>query len=68
MKLSADYYGNEIKIPSIGTKVLRGGFVFTVSEVMEIEDVFVIASISLKGNSGEVSVGYYDFIKHEKAN
>lgn len=64
--LKLDYYNNEIKLPVIGDKVLRDGYEFTVSEVVEINDTLVIASISLIRKSDSVEVGYYDYLKHEK--
>lgn len=61
-----DYFGNEIILPQIGDKVLRDGYVFTVSEVTETGDIYSIASISMRGEAGTVGVGYYDFLKHQK--
>ena len=66
MKLKNDYYGNKIELPQIGDSVLRDGYKFTVNEVFEINDLFQIASISLKGESGSVGVGYYDYLLHKK--
>lgn len=65
--MKTDYYGNEIKLPSKGDKVLRDGYEFTVIEVTELDDINVVASIDLRGESGEVTVGYYDYLKHKKA-
>lgn len=62
-----DYYGNRITLPVVGDKVLRDGYLFTVSKVLPHNDIYIIASISLKGEPGEVEIGYYDFIKLIKA-
>lgn len=61
-----DYFGNEIKLPAIGDKVFVDGYIFTVTEVHPVDDISIIASIILKGDSGGADVGYYNFIKHEK--
>jgi len=62
-----DYYGNKITLPVVGDKVLRDGYLFTVSKILPHNDFYIIASISLKGESGEVETGYYDFLKMPKA-
>ena len=60
-----DILNNEITVPVIGERVLRDGYEFVVSEVIEDEDLGIVASISLKGE-GRVEIGYYDFLKHTK--
>lgn len=67
MKLKNDFYGNKINLPKIGDVVLRDGYEFSVTKVTEIEDIHDIASILLGGRSGSVVVGYYDYLRHEKA-
>lgn len=62
-----DYFGNEIKLPAIGDKVFVDGYIFTVTEVHPVDDISIISSIVLIGDSGSVETGYYNFIKHEKA-
>lgn len=66
-KLKLDAFGNKVIIPSTGQKVLRDGNVFCVTGVFETGDLYTIASVILQGKSGQVEIGYYDFIKHEKA-
>lgn len=61
-----DLLNNEIKLPNIGDVVLRDGYEFKVSEVRKHEDLGIVASISLRGMSGEVEVGYYDYLRHKK--
>jgi len=62
-----DAFGNKAIIPTIGTKVLRDGYSFTVTKVEPIDDVYMIASIEMKGEAGYVEIGYYDFITYENA-
>lgn len=66
-KLTLDAFGNKIVLPKLGDKVLIDGHVFSVAEVHEDSDVYIVASVILQGKSGQVETGYYDFIKHEKA-
>jgi len=61
-----DLLKNEIKLPSIGDTVLRDGYKFTVTEVIPHADLCIVASIALHGKSGSTSVGYYDYLLHEK--
>lgn len=67
MKNATDFYGQAVILPANGEKVLRDGYVFTVSNVIEHDDICIIASIDLTGQSGTVNVGYYDFLNHKKA-
>jgi hypothetical protein len=62
-----DINSREVILPKIGDKVLRDGYVFTVSEVLPHEDVCIIASITLRGEGGSCGVGYYDYLLHKKA-
>ena len=61
MKHVLDYFGNYIKLPSIGNKILRDGYTFSVSEVIINNDICIIASITLRGQGGEIEIGYYDY-------
>lgn len=61
-----DILNNEIKLPTIGDSVLRDGYTFKVSEIRPNEDLGIVASITLRGESGEVEVGYYDYLLHKK--
>lgn len=65
--LEKDYYGNNVILPNIGSTVLRDGYPFTVTDVRPINEIGIIADITLKGQSGEVGVGYYDYLRHKKA-
>lgn len=65
--LDKDCYGQDVKLPSIGDKVLRDGYTFVVNEVRPDRDVHIIASILLRGEGGSVEVGYYDYLLHKKA-
>ena len=62
-----DLLNNEIKLPNIGDVVLRDGYTFRVTEVRTHEDLGIVASITLRGESGSVEVGYYDYLLHKKA-
>lgn len=62
-----DLLNNEIKLPNIGDTVLRDGYKFKVTEVLPNKDLGIVASITLRGEAGEVEVGYYDYLLHEKA-
>lgn len=61
-----DINGNQIQLPKYGDKVLCDGYVFSVIEVVPNRDICIIASITLRGESGTCEIGYYDFLKHEK--
>lgn len=67
MTHKTDYYGNPVTLPQIGDKVLCDGYQFTVTEILNHEDVCIVASISLRGEGGEIGVGYYDYLLHQKA-
>ena len=64
--MTNDIYNNKIEIPTLGTKVLRDGFEFSVINIELDEDISMVANITLRGRSGVVEVGYYDFLKHTK--
>jgi len=61
-----DLLNNEIKLPAIGTKVMHGGYPFKVREVVVNSDLHLVAAITLKGEGGEIEVGYYDFLTLSK--
>lgn len=63
-----DLEGDKIVLPTIGEQVLRDGYRFSVTYVLPHNDLGIVASILMRGKSGEVEVGYYDFKKHQKAN
>lgn len=58
---------NKIELPKIGDAVLRDGYKFIVKGVRPHTDINIVASIRMRGEAGEVEVGYYDYIRHEKA-
>jgi hypothetical protein len=62
-----DVFGRNVTLPLIGDKVLRDGYEFSVEQVDKVDELEVIASIVLRGESGAVVVGYYDFLLHKKA-
>lgn len=62
-----DVHNKEIKLPKIGDEVLRDGYSFKVRSVTPHNDIHIVASISMRGEAGEVEVGYYDYLKHKKA-
>ena len=62
-----DLLNKEIRLPKIGDAVLRDGYKFKVTEVRPHDDLGIVASISLRGEAGEVEVGYYDYLLHKKA-
>lgn len=61
-----DLFNREIELPKIGDKVLIDGYEFTVTDVRQNKDLAIIASIDLRGESGVIEVGYYDYINHER--
>lgn len=64
--LTIDIHGRQINLPKVGDKVLRDGYSFTVNTVTPHNDICIVASILLRGESGVVEVGYYDYLKHKK--
>ncbi len=54
--------GNEIVLPKIGYSIKRDGYTFRVIDVREVDDLAIIASITLKAEGGEIEIGYYDFL------
>jgi hypothetical protein len=64
MKHLVDAFGKRVCCPQNGFKVWRDNKIFTVIQVVLNEDINIIASITLRGDSGDVEVGYYDFLKH----
>lgn len=61
-----DLLNNKIKLPTIGDAVLRDGYTFKVSEVIQNQDLGIVASITLRGEGGIVEVGYYDYLTHKQ--
>lgn len=67
MKFTVDALGRKVTLPKAGDQVLRDGYTFTVTSVEESDDIYIIASVNMRGSGGCVGVGYYDYLKHEKA-
>ena len=65
-KLNYDAFGNKIQLPNIGDAVFQDGYEFKVSEVIPHNDINIVASITLRGESGMYETGYYDYLKHPK--
>jgi hypothetical protein len=57
----------QIILPTIGDKVLRDGYEFSVTEVLPHKDIHIVASITLRGETGTIEVGYYDYLNMKKS-
>ena len=57
-----DLLNNKIKLPNLGDQAIINGCNFTVTSVIPDDDLCIVATISLRNESGEIEVGYYDFI------
>lgn len=67
LKTSAMNTPENIQLPQPGEQVLRDGYPFRVTQVIPHRDSNIVATITLRGEAGEVEVGYFDYIKHKEA-
>lgn len=62
-----DSNNNPVFLPHVGDKVIRSGFEFVVSKVVERHEEGMIADIVLRGDSGKVQICYYTYIAYVEA-